>query len=191
MRLAVHGVVIQLPATAVFTSLTDLSLERMRVEDRDGNLLARLVSSACCPRLQKLRLIDLDLEPPGMKQLLLECGVLSELSVKDIGYLQSLELRTPSLRALHMDGAYRYDLEALTLSAPRLEELTVSSRPCLKVYFDGDLPCVANLTMDLWSHDGCSDYDDMNAISFYLIQRCRFARCLVVHLEIPQVRIDA
>lgn len=66
MRLVVHGAVIRLPATAVFTSLSDLSLEGMRVEDGDDNLPALLLSRACWPRLQKLHLIDPELHA-GLK----------------------------------------------------------------------------------------------------------------------------
>lgn len=51
-----------LPSTAVFPSLTDLSLEAIVVEAGGDHLLARLVSSACCPGLYRLRLVRLKLQ---------------------------------------------------------------------------------------------------------------------------------
>ncbi|CAN6214988.1 unnamed protein product [Urochloa humidicola] len=59
MRLALGSARLRLSATAAvrFASLKDLSLERIKIADRGGaRLLARLVSSASCPLLQKLRM---------------------------------------------------------------------------------------------------------------------------------------
>jgi hypothetical protein len=92
----------------VFTSLTDLSLEDTTVT---GHLLSHLVSSPCCPRLCKLRLDDLHLSTTG--ELLLEAGVLLELSLHRIQKMQSLELKTPRLRVLHV--VHCYDLEVFTV----------------------------------------------------------------------------
>lgn len=68
--------------------------------------------------------------------------------MKGIGDLQSLELRTPSLRALHMDDAYCYDMKAFTLLAPMLQEFTVSNQLYLKIY-------ILMETCRVWHVDTC------------------------------------
>lgn len=72
---------VRLPAatTVVFRSLKDLTLKRFKVEGDNVLILARLVSSACCPRLQKLHMHFVTL--PKQQNLLLEAGVLRELSL--------------------------------------------------------------------------------------------------------------
>ncbi|XP_066347922.1 putative FBD-associated F-box protein At5g56400 [Miscanthus floridulus] len=110
----------------VFTSLTDLSLEDTTVA---GHLLSRLVSSPCCPRLRKLRLDHLHLSTTG--DLLLEASVLLELSLDKIENMQSLELRTPSLRVLHV--VHCYDLEVFTVSAPRIDDLMFWAQQPLRI----------------------------------------------------------
>jgi len=62
MHLRLGGAELRLPcSTVVFPSLIDLSLEDIEVPAGGGYLLSRLVSSACCPRLHKLRLQQLKL----------------------------------------------------------------------------------------------------------------------------------
>ncbi|KAL6650760.1 hypothetical protein ACP70R_009685 [Stipagrostis hirtigluma subsp. patula] len=52
--------------------------------------------------------------------MVLDAGSLSELSWSVVNSAWTLELRTPSLRVLHMED---YWISKLTISAPRLEEL--------------------------------------------------------------------
>ncbi|CAN6190818.1 unnamed protein product [Urochloa humidicola] len=60
MHLGLGDAALQLPAaTMKFASLVDLSLERIEIAHGGGQLLARLLSSANCPRLQKLRISKL------------------------------------------------------------------------------------------------------------------------------------
>jgi hypothetical protein len=56
MHCKLEGVRLRLPTTAVFPSLVDLSPENIELVAGSGHLLARLLSSACCPSLQKLQL---------------------------------------------------------------------------------------------------------------------------------------
>nr|CAB3485759.1 unnamed protein product [Digitaria exilis] len=111
MHLDFNHATLRLPSTAVFASLADLSIENIEIEDDSGvQHLTRLVSSACCPRLRKLRLVEVVF--PMEETFLIDAGALLELSMEVIDELQFLELKTPSLRVLHMDGCY--ELEALT-----------------------------------------------------------------------------
>ena len=85
MRLALGGVRLRLPAATAmeFVSLRDLSLERITIADGGGHLLVCLVSSASCPRLQKLRLNKVWLSD-DFKELRLQADVLSELRVEEV-----------------------------------------------------------------------------------------------------------
>ncbi|KAL6651379.1 hypothetical protein ACP70R_010304 [Stipagrostis hirtigluma subsp. patula] len=145
MHLALGNAVVQLPATALFASLTELSLERM-VAYGSGDLLARLVSSACCPRLQKLRLHELwfkrSWKPQELEveELVLDAGELMELSWEDVrgGEWTALVLRTPNLRVIRMGGWGACAVGALRVSAPRLENLMFLDQP------DYIFPSIAN-----------------------------------------------
>ena len=181
MRLNLRAVKLRLPSTAAFASLTDLSLENMEVEAGGGHLLARLVSSACCPRLYRLRLVGLELpeeEPP----LLIDAGALLELSLLEFDELLFLQLRTPSLRVLHVKGCY--ELEELTVSAPRLEDVKFLVRQPLHI--DGDLSSVARLEIELSSSQGYLG-DDRNDGSIRLLECCSLIRCLEVSVDVPEV----
>jgi hypothetical protein len=59
----------------------DLSLENIELVAGSGHLLARLLSSACCPSLQKLQLWNLRL--PRLNKLLIEASALLELSISN------------------------------------------------------------------------------------------------------------
>ncbi|WVZ87132.1 hypothetical protein U9M48_033824 [Paspalum notatum var. saurae] len=137
LRWNLSGVRLQLPASATFTSLVDLSLERIELAAGSAPLLSRLVSSACCPRLQKLKLTKLKLGTLNEIEVLIEAGALLELSCNEIKGDRwndlSLELRTPSLRVLRMVHCYA---QALRISAPRLEELVLEDLPD-EIHVDG------------------------------------------------------
>ncbi|KAL6651374.1 hypothetical protein ACP70R_010299 [Stipagrostis hirtigluma subsp. patula] len=183
MRLALRTRV-RLPATAAFTSLADLSLENMVLPGGCG-VLSRLLSSACCPRLQKLRLSSVTLPgtgTPGSKELLLDAGSLSELSWSVVNSAWTLELKTPSLRVLHMKD---YWISKLTISAPRLEELMFLESRFRHIDIDGELSCVRILKVQL------ADYDHSPNITnagLGVLRRCTSVRCLEVSLRFHDER---
>ncbi|CAN6286371.1 unnamed protein product [Urochloa humidicola] len=147
MYLDLNDAWVRLPATVVvFASLTDLTLEGIKVAGDNVQLLARLVSSACCPRLQKLRMCYVSLA--RQQNLLLESGVLTELSLDEVEGMRSLELKTPSLRVLNIQDCDQ--LESLAASAPRLENL--ACRLNHLVIIDGDFPSVSRLKLPFYSH---------------------------------------
>jgi hypothetical protein len=189
LRLAIDNAVVKLPETAVFASLTDLSLERMGMA---GHLLARLLSSACCPRLRKLRLRKLNLKLQDELLLLLETGTLSELSFEDMEEPVDLQLRTPNLRVLRIRRSSVYEL--VISDAPRLEILTIDYLPH-GIYVDGDLPCVRRLqNVELRSHSYSHGFifedEEVNSVGIRLLQCCTSARSLHVLLEVPKVCIQ-
>ncbi|RLM73165.1 putative FBD-associated F-box protein [Panicum miliaceum] len=153
----------------------------MVAEAGGGHLLSRLVSSACCPRLRRLRLVWLEL--PGMEEesLLIHAGELLELSLLEIDDLRFLELRTSSLRVLQVNGCY--GIEGLTVSAPRLEDLEFLVE--YPLHIDGDLSSVARLKIELCSHAYLDD--DKNDGSIRLLECCRLIRCLEVCLDVSKV----
>ncbi|KAL6636645.1 hypothetical protein ACP70R_024217 [Stipagrostis hirtigluma subsp. patula] len=114
MSLMLGGVRVRLPATAAFESLVDLTLESMIVLGDSSHLLARLISSECCPRLQKLSMSGIGFDG----KLLVEAGELLELSLGEMGGLSSMELKTPNLRVLH--GRNCSELSELRVSAPSI-----------------------------------------------------------------------
>lgn len=133
------------------SSLVDLSLEDF--EFVVGNLV-RFLSSACCPRLQKLQLRKLRLLKRDTNLLKVEASTLLELSCEEIESAWGLELKTPSLRVLHLVDRDRHGyLETVSISAPRLEELTFLYDLSMHMFIDGDeLPCVRSLKTELQSH---------------------------------------
>ena len=150
MRLALSGARLRLPTAMEFTSLADLSLEWIRMEAGSVHLLARLLSSASCPRLQKLRMRKLCLDAFD-EEMLLEADMLSELRIQDVKFL-SLKLRTSNLKVFHLLQPWH---QPLTISAPSLEELEVSfprGFPPRWLDVDGDLPCVRSLKICMRSH---------------------------------------
>nr|XP_034577136.1 putative FBD-associated F-box protein At5g50270 isoform X2 [Setaria viridis] len=169
---------VSLPATVVFASLTDLKLEFMKVAGDNVLLLGRLVSSACCPNLRKLHMFSVTLAGPGQQKLLVEAGVLKELSLEEMDGMRSLELRAPSLRVLRIEDCD--DLESLAASAPRLEKLSCRGNPLLII--DGDFPSVSLLKLDLKSH-GHAYGDDSNYGRIKLLQRCRSASRLSIDFD--------
>ncbi|KAF8649999.1 hypothetical protein HU200_064161 [Digitaria exilis] len=155
MHLALDGVALHLPATAVFASLADLCFESIKFPSGSSHLLLRLVSSACCPHLQRLQLRKISVT--ALSELLLEASALLELYCEDIHDMRFLELRTPSLKILHVTGCY--SLVGLTVSAPRLEELEFLVQHHLHIDTNGD---------------------DKNDSSIHLLECCRLIRCLQV-----------
>ncbi|CAL5046170.1 unnamed protein product [Urochloa decumbens] len=194
IRLALGNARLRLPNTMKFASVTDLSLERIEIADGSGaRLLARLVSSASCPRLQKLRMNKLWFLDSS-EELRLEANMLSELWVEDVNVPMSLELKTPSLRIFHIDTCYSCDNNGvLRVSAPRLEELAFFQRGCppglLEV--DGDLSCMRSLKICLWSHARVSGYGQaQNNVNMLLLKQCSSLTCLDVTLKGRKVRLS-
>ncbi|KAL6650758.1 hypothetical protein ACP70R_009683 [Stipagrostis hirtigluma subsp. patula] len=187
MRLSLGYATVRLPAAAAFASLTDLSLEGMVLAGGSGHLgLARLLSTACCPHLQKLRLSELLLAGGDGGELVIEAAALSELSWEAMSEPWTLELRTPCLRVLHMNDYYGFT-EKLTISAPRLEELMFFHLP-QHIDVDGDqLLCVESLKVELFSNPNFHG-DGSDDESIRLLRRCTSVRCLDVSLRVPPRR---
>jgi hypothetical protein len=206
MRLALGGAGVRLPAAATapaFASLADLTLESMEFAVDSDRLLTRLLSSACCPQLQKLRLRDLTFgfESRRLKdrELLLEAEALLELSWEKITHgPEILRLRTPGLRVLRTADC---ELSELKISAPRLEELLFldAGQPYSNIHIDGELPCVRSIKVELTSHvtsygsDDSSDdddyYDQQNGVTVRLLRYCTAVECLDVDLYVLKVHI--
>ncbi|CAN6276927.1 unnamed protein product [Urochloa humidicola] len=186
MRLALDGATVRLPTAATFAALVELSLENMEFARGNGQLLNRLLSSACCPRLRKLRLRELEFNGMERGELFVEAETLLELSMEKLMWEPNiLRLRTPSLRVLRM---LTCSLDLLVLSAPRIEELEfVDSQTFSKIDIDGELPCVRSLKVELTTHE--VDDEDMNGVGICLINSCTSATCLDVDLHIIEVNI--
>ncbi|CAL5030037.1 unnamed protein product [Urochloa decumbens] len=194
MRLALDNATVPLPATATsFTALVDLSLEYMEFAGgNNGQLLSRLLSSACCPCLRKLSLREIII---GLDdELLLESQTLLELSMEDLYDKYVISLRTPSLRVLRVNYC---DLDVLKLSAPRLEEILVfdEDQPSYRIDIDGELPCVRSLKVKLSTHALLHDHDyihegdddeDTNDVGIRLLNCCTSAASLQVGLYATQ-----
>nr|XP_034605034.1 putative FBD-associated F-box protein At5g56400 isoform X3 [Setaria viridis] len=186
MRLDLGEALVRLPATAVFVSLKSLSLESMMIIKGTWHLLARLLSTACCPCLQKLRMRDLNLDDfEGMyDQLLpLEAAALSELSMEKMNLTDFLQLKTPNLHVLCMKACM---MHTLSISAPRLEELLLTSQPYY-IDVDGELPCVRSLKAEL-SSNGNYDNDDINdgTSTIRLLRRCKSVRNLELSVHVNE-----
>ena len=90
----------------------------------------------------------------------------------------SLELTTPSLRVLRIDGCK--ELESLAASAtPRLEKLACQRNHHL-LSIDRELPSVSRLKVDLYAYSGYR--------SIKLLQNCSSATCLSLELHHSTVR---
>ncbi|CAL5051214.1 unnamed protein product [Urochloa decumbens] len=184
MRLVLGDAKLRLPSTVNFASLVDLSLERIEIAAGGAHLLGRLVSSASCPHLQKLRMSKLRL-PSFNEEMQLGAEVLSELWVDDVS-VRSLELRAPSLRVLHIDICCH---ELLRVSAPRLEELAFFQLgvPPSRLVVDGDLAHVQSLKLFLKAHRPSRYGETENDTSILLLKQCSSVTCLGVNLEGPKV----
>nr|TKW20094.1 hypothetical protein SEVIR_4G062900v2 [Setaria viridis] len=182
MRLALGGKSLRLPNTMKLASLTDLSLEGIKIVKGGVHLLGRLVSSVSCPHLEKLRMSKLWLD--FNEEIRLEADVLSELWVEHVNVM-SLQLRTPHLKVLHIDSCHH---KVLRVSALRLEELALfiplgCTLRSLEV--DGDLPCVRNLKLCLWSHlpPDPPDGEAENDAGMLLLKHCSSVTCLHITLD--------
>ncbi|CAL4945127.1 unnamed protein product [Urochloa decumbens] len=192
---------VRLPATVVFASLADLTLESIKVSGDNVLLLARLVSSACCPSLRKLSMCFITLNQ--QQNLLLEASVLTDLSLDVMDGMRSLELKTPSLRVLRIEDCEH--LQSLAASAPKLKKLHIkncerlealmASAPmleklsCVKnrlLIIDRHFPSVSRLKLDLYSHGYAYD-DDSNYGSINLLKRYSSASCLSIDLHASMV----
>ncbi|CAL4919787.1 unnamed protein product [Urochloa decumbens] len=196
MRLFLGGARVRFPSSAAFASLTDLALECFEIADHsgDGDLLGRLLSSTGCPRLQKLRLWAVRFDRARTKELVIESSTLVEVSMYGMDHMESLELRTPSLLALEILSCR--ELEAVTVSASGLKELTFSRNGFRAGTVRGDLSCVWHLGVNLSSHAHVSPYNDydggrINDGGICLLKQCRSsATCLLVDLDIVPTRSD-
>ncbi|CAN6269280.1 unnamed protein product [Urochloa humidicola] len=188
MHLYLDGEMIQPPVTAVFTLLTDLSLQSIEFPNGSGHLLSRLLSSACCPRLQKLKLRNLRLSPQS-NELLVESGTLLELSCEEmLAHGVALELRTPILRVLCMRRQRDYDcIRTFRICSPKLEELTLEDEPTHIHVVDSELSCVRMLQIQLFSHtENSGDYKNA---SICILQCCTSSvTCLGVSLTVIKVK---
>ncbi|KAJ1271189.1 hypothetical protein BS78_06G110000 [Paspalum vaginatum] len=177
---------LRLPTNMKFASLMDLSLHGITlVEAGSVHLLARLVSSASCPRLHKLRMSHICLLGFEEETMRIEADVLSELSLRSFNVV-ALELRTPHLHVLHIDRCIQRVFRA---SAPRLEELMIvyalGHTPRL-VEVDGDFPCVRRLKICLWPHRPprlIGTAEAMNDASTHILKLCNNATCLDVNID--------
>ncbi|CAN6240897.1 unnamed protein product [Urochloa humidicola] len=177
------GAGIQLPATAAFTSLADLSLQSIKFPDGSGHLLARFLSPACCPRLQKLQLRDLRLSSE-LNELLIQSSTLLELScvgIYDFG-LDQLELKTPILQVLRIEQGLYDCIPTLRICSPKLEEINFCQYQPKHIHVDSELSCVRRLMFHLYSHALYEDYYDYynNDASIRLL-RCSTS---LTHLEV-------
>ena len=121
----------------------------------------------------------------GEQKLVLDAGELTELSLTDVDGMGSLELTTPSLRVLRIDGCK--ELESLAASAtPRLEKLACQRNHHL-LSIDRELPSVSRLKVGLHSH-GHAYSGDSNYGSIKLLQNCSSASCLSLDLRDSEVR---
>jgi hypothetical protein len=185
MRLALGYRCLWLPTTIAFASLTDLSLEGIKIiEASSANQLSRLVSSTSCPRLQKLRMRGIYFYI-GSEDMRLEADVLSELWMEDVHASRLLKLLTRSLRVLHI---YKCSHEMLSISAPRLEELALSFQreyPPKSLEIHGDMPCVRSLKICFRPHRASRHREaEMNANAL-LLEHCRSSlTCLDVTLQL-------
>lgn len=174
MHWELGGVSLQLPATAVFPSLVDLSLENIEVSPDSGHLLARLLSSACCPSLQKLQLRKLTLP--------------KRYELRTLG---AINVRQDNYRAL---DAETEDAYTLWISAPRLEELTFLIDQPRHIVVDGELPCMERLKIDLFSNRDVFEFKDeydINKGSICLLHCCTSLTCLEVSLKVTEVCIQS
>ncbi|KAJ1258155.1 hypothetical protein BS78_10G052800 [Paspalum vaginatum] len=211
MHLALGGARIHLPTTMKFASLIDVSLERVEIVDPGADrLLAHLVSSASCPRLQKLRMTEIMFPGEMEGAMRLEANEILELWVDNI-QVSTLELRTPRLRSFHID---KCGYKELRVSAPRLEEFSFFRKSWTPTTLEvnDEMSWVRSLKISLWSHkydcvsvghndetltldDGGDDDDsdddgydiklfkrNMN-INMLLLKQCSSVTCLDVTLE--------
>ncbi|EEC69976.1 hypothetical protein OsI_00472 [Oryza sativa Indica Group] len=181
VMLSLSNARLRLPTAAAFDSLVDLSLENVRLEDNSIHLLNRLLSPACCPRLQRLRFNKLTVGRQ-VEELHLESDELLELSLNCISrcITLSLQIKTPRLRVFHM--RYTSLIGKLTISAPRLEEFILPYTGRVSVINVEDMPCVRILEIDLWLLGGSQYGGYINKDRIRLLQCCRFLQFLTIRL---------
>ena len=103
---------LQLPATAVFASLVDLSPEYVHLCDcgNSGHILARLLSSACFPSLQKLHLRKITFPKLDDYELLIKASALLELTMSSGRTTENSEPPVPPYRGLPPPSRDTWDL---------------------------------------------------------------------------------
>ncbi|XP_020149657.2 F-box/FBD/LRR-repeat protein At5g56420-like [Aegilops tauschii subsp. strangulata] len=126
MLLDLDYAILRLPAVVEFNALTDLSLRVISLSRGDGRRLGRLLSSTCCPRLQKLELFYVC----GLRELQLDARALETLTLYELADLRRLDLDTPRLSSLEVGSSVlRRDPSNFTIRAPALEQLQCSLMP--------------------------------------------------------------
>ncbi|KAL6893813.1 hypothetical protein ACP4OV_007911 [Aristida adscensionis] len=180
MYLDLDSARVRLPSNVVFQSLASLTLKFIDLAPGSGQLLARLLSSACCPSLQRLHMQFVNFKLAETKELVLDAGALLELSLKNIHHMKSLELRTPNLEELEIEGCEK--LTEVKVSAPMLEKLAFL-RNAWRTGIQGDLQSVWGLQVNLTSHM-FSD-SDINDSGICVLKRCSSAEAIRVDLDIP------
>ncbi|GJN01753.1 hypothetical protein PR202_ga19045 [Eleusine coracana subsp. coracana] len=170
LHLEIARASVQLPITAVFASLTDITLSNMAIADGSAHRLARLLSPECSPRLRKLRLRNLITR---LKELVMVAAdALEELSLEQMESSGcSIDVRTPSLRVLRMFDGNRPEM--FRISAPRLQEIMFQELqgPADHIIVDGEFPLVQNIMVYLRSHGYSANHDDdCNDVAIRLLQ---------------------
>ncbi|KAL6650764.1 hypothetical protein ACP70R_009689 [Stipagrostis hirtigluma subsp. patula] len=197
MRLTLDGVRLKLPTAAVYASITDLSFENVEFVDGNGHLLARLLSSACCPRLQKLRVKNLRFAALSLIEPLVRGQrTLGAVVGGNVSWARGSRAADSTPPGSPLGGLQQPP--CANASSPRLEELVFLEGQPYSIDIDGELPCVRSLNVELTSHrynfqddhddddDDNNDNDDHddNEATIRLLQCCTSITCLNMSLFI-------
>uniref|UniRef100_A0A0D9XPF6 FBD domain-containing protein n=1 Tax=Leersia perrieri TaxID=77586 RepID=A0A0D9XPF6_9ORYZ len=192
LELSVYNTTLRLPAVVAFDSLKDLTLGFITDDEGSGRRhLGNLLSSTCCPCLQKLRLMEI----AGLEELRLNAGELLEfsLSVRPVSIIgigtrmDLLELNTPKLRVLRAGG---WHIGKITISAPMLEEVRFSFQhlSSIKLLSVSELTHVRSLKgIELSTHSRHLHVLSPNDSTIRLLRQCTSVECVSVSLQFAQI----